>query len=184
MDVYQLLAYHTHHNSIQSHSDNPQTPSRHLPDTPEYNTLWPIRGYWEKRTQLKKMRLIRCSSIDFTCIFYQLISHIPPLKPRQYPYSLKQPPNTSQTPYRHPKIWHFKSNTIQGHWEKGNRAINNMFKTDVAPWCYKGSPPQIVAQVFGHCPNSDCTPLPPALKRAHWGTSSRNKVPQTIWARV
>ena len=47
----------------------------------------------------------------------------------------------------------------------------------------KGSTITIHAQVFGHCPNSFCTPLP-ALKWALWGTSSRKKVPQTIRARV
>ena len=30
-------------------------------------------------------------------------------------------------------------------------------------------PIKIDALVFGHCPNSDCTPLP-TLKRALWGT--------------
>ena len=36
----------------------------------------------------------------------------------------------------------------------------------------KGSPTQIHAGAFGHCPFSFCPP-PPALKRALWGTFFR-----------
>ena len=41
---------------------------------------------------------------------YQLSHHIPP---RQCPESLRQPPDTSQTPYKHPKIWHILTNQRQ-----------------------------------------------------------------------
>ena len=41
---------------------------------------------------------------------YQLSHHIPP---RQCPESLRQPPATSQTPYKHPKIWHILTNQRQ-----------------------------------------------------------------------
>ena len=78
MDAYQLLAYHTTPDSIQSHSDNPrhlpdtfQTPYRHPTDTPKWKCL-PIKGNKDKRNQLIKMSLL-----DF--YHYQLISHhIPP----------------------------------------------------------------------------------------------------------
>ena len=49
-----------------------------------------------------KMSLIRCLSI--ACISYP---------PRQYPESLRQPPDTSQTPSRHPKIRHILTNPRQ-----------------------------------------------------------------------
>ena len=41
---------------------------------------------------------------------YQLSHHIPP---RQCPESLRQPPDTSQTPYKHPKLWHILTNQRQ-----------------------------------------------------------------------
>ena len=49
-----------------------------------------------------KMSLIRCLSI--ACISYP---------PRQYPESLRQPPDTSQTPSRHPKIRQILTNPRQ-----------------------------------------------------------------------
>ena len=32
------------------------------------------------------------------------------------------------------------------------------------------APPKKLHPLFGHCPNSDCIPPPPSLKRALWGT--------------
>ena len=47
--------------SIQSHSDNPQTPLRHFPDN-----LQTFRGTWERRNQLIKITLIGFMSINIT----------------------------------------------------------------------------------------------------------------------
>ena len=65
-----------------------QTPYRRPTDTPQF---WPIRGNWEKRNTLIKMSLIGC-------LLIACISH----PPRHYPESLRQPPDTSHTPSRHP----------------------------------------------------------------------------------
>ena len=54
-----------------------------------------------------KMSLTRCLSI--ACISYP---------PRQYPESLRQPPDTSQTPSRHPKIRHMLTNPRQLGYKK------------------------------------------------------------------
>ena len=84
-----------------------QAPSRHPTDTPIYATFWPIQGNREKRKKLIKMSLTRCLSI--ACISYP---------PRQYPESLRQPPDTSQTPSRHPKIRHMLTNPRQLGYKK------------------------------------------------------------------
>ena len=72
--------------------DTSQIHSRHPTDTPKYGTFWPIRDNWEKRKQLLKICLNGCLSI--ACISYPS---------RQYPEPFRQPPDTFQTPYRHPK---------------------------------------------------------------------------------
>ena len=80
--------------SIQSHSDNPQTPPRHFPDN-----LQTFRGTWERRNRLIKITLIR-----FLSTISRHTPHHPKL-PRQYPDSFRQPkttprnlPDTLQTP--------------------------------------------------------------------------------------
>ena len=86
----------------QTTPDTSQTPSRHPTDTPKYGTFWSIRGNWEKRTQLfqNESNLM----LSMACTSYP---------PRQYPESLRQPPDTSQTLSRHPKIWHILTNPRQ-----------------------------------------------------------------------
>ena len=49
------------------------------------------------------------------------------------------------------------------HYQIGKQISKNTFRE---------APPNIASPLFGHCPNSDCTP-PPALKRALWGTFFR-----------
>ena len=80
--------------SIQSHSDNPQTPPRNFPDN-----LQTFRGTWERRNRLIKITLIR-----FLSTISRHTPHHPKL-PRQYPDSFRQPkttprnlPDTLQTP--------------------------------------------------------------------------------------
>ena len=42
------------------------------------------------------------------------------------------------------------------------------------------APLKKIPNLFGHCPNSYCTPCP-ALKRALWGSSFLDKCPKPFW---
>ena len=113
-DFCQMSQHPTPQDSVQSHSENPQAPHRHLTDTSQtpYRhptdtpTFWPIRDNWEKWNKLIKMSLIGWLLIACT---------IHP--PRHYPESLGQPPDNSQTPYRHPTD---TLQTFRGTWERRN----------------------------------------------------------------
>ena len=73
--------------------DTIQTPSRQ-PQTPQNMAHFDqSKATVKKRNKLMQMSLIGC-------LFVSCTSH--PL--RQYPESLRQPPDISQTPSRHPKI--------------------------------------------------------------------------------
>ena len=63
LDFCQMSRHHTPPESIQSHTDNPQAPPRHLPDTPIFWIIW---GNWEKRKKLMYMSQIWCLSIACT----------------------------------------------------------------------------------------------------------------------
>ena len=90
MDAYQLLAYHTTPDSIQSHPDNPQTPPRH-----------PTHG--EKELAYNKN--------ESNWIFINSLHPPGPPPSRLYPESLRQPPDTSQTPFRHSEAAGIKRTT-------------------------------------------------------------------------
>ena len=82
---------------------------------PIFSQKLPENGHWEKMTQLIKMIQIWCLSIESTSY-----------PPRQCPKSLRQPPDTSQTPFRLPTdttkygtFWPIRGNFLYGwhcHW--------------------------------------------------------------------
>ena len=84
--------------SIQSHSDNPQTPLRHFPDN-----LQTFRGTWERRNQLIKITLIGFVSINIRLYPHPDNIHTHSDNPRQLTEIFK-------TPYRHPKIGNSMAN--------------------------------------------------------------------------
>ena len=105
-------------NSIQSHSDNLQAPPRHLPDTFQTHSRHP--PILNNPRQLGEKEEANVYESDW--VFINCLHFIPP---RHYPESLTQPPDTSQTPSRHP------SNTpkystfwpIQGNKQKSSQLI-------------------------------------------------------------
>ena len=113
-----MLAHHISPGSIQSHSNNPKTPPRHLPDTLQTPQIQHI-FYQSNSTRSQETS----SSRLVHWVFINCLHIIPP---RQYPESLRQPPDTSQTPSRHPtdtpNTAHFLP--IQGNKETRNQLIS------------------------------------------------------------
>ena len=96
--------------SIQSHPRQSPDPSRHLPDTPQTPKIWALFVHIIPLGE--KLAANKSNGMFMNCL------HIIP--PNHYPESLRQPPDTSQTPSKHPtdtpnlgKFW-----PSQGHWEK------------------------------------------------------------------
>ena len=95
LDFYQISWHHTTPDSIQSHSDNLQAPPRHLPDTFQTHSRHP--PILNNPRQLGEKEEANVYESDW--VFINCLHFIPP---RHYPESLTQPPDTSQTPSRHP----------------------------------------------------------------------------------
>ena len=98
--------------SLRQHQDTSQTPSRQPSDIPKHlvekepadqitliGSNWSIQGHWQNINQAIET-ILNVPSLEF----HQLISqHTPFLPSRQYPESLRQPPDTFQTTSRHSK---------------------------------------------------------------------------------
>ena len=101
--------------SIQSHPRQSPDPSRHLPDTPQTPKIWALFVHIIPLGE--KLAANKSNGMFMNCL------HIIP--PNHYPESLRQPPDTSQTPSKHPtdtpnlgKFW-----SSQGHWEKRKQLL-------------------------------------------------------------
>ena len=101
---YQISQHHTPSDSVQSHSDNPQAPHRHLTDTLQTpyrhpNILTNPRQLGEKENgnvDESNWMVINCLHI----ISPQAVSRVTQTTPRHLP-------DTFQTPYRHPNYGTF-----------------------------------------------------------------------------
>ena len=123
---------------------------------------WPIQGSWEKRKTVIQMNLIAWLSI--ACISYL---------PRQYPESLRQPPDTSKTPSRHPtdtpnlgKFW-----PSQGHWEKRKQLLRMSLMGCLKSACTSYPSPDIIQSQppdTSHNPQSNMIFLTKPLQGFNW----------------
>ena len=100
--------------SLRQPPETSHTPSRHLTDTPNLDKFWLSQGHWEQKEAAIKN--------ESNGMFKKCLHIIPP---NHNPESLRQPPDTSKTPSRHPtdtpnlgKFW-----PSQGHWEKRKQLL-------------------------------------------------------------
>ena len=94
-----------------------QTPSRHLQDTPQTPKIWALFVHTIPVGVKQAANKNESNGMFINCL------HIIP--PNHNPESPRQPPDTSQTPSRHPtdtpnlgKFW-----LSQGHWEKRKQLL-------------------------------------------------------------
>ena len=95
--------------SIRSHSDSTKAPLRNLPHT--FQKPQNIAHFDQSEaTEKKRNKLMKMSLLG--CLFVSCTSY-PPESIQSHSDNPRHPPDTFQTPSRHPKIYHISTNPRQ-----------------------------------------------------------------------